>query len=119
MVVAVVVAVVLLGDGSDTRTVRFEVTAEGGEIGEIFYGINREPRMVGGPLPGAQAVQSPWSMEYEVAETARVVVLNAATLTPGGPVLTCRILVDGEVRSEHTKELAVVCDKSVDEIFAD
>jgi hypothetical protein len=119
VIVAAAAVVTVVLRGGENRTVRFEVTAEGGEIGEIIYGVTGEPHQVGGPLPGAKAVQSPWSLEYEVPEDARAVSLSASTLIADAPVLTCRILVDGKVRSEMTKKMGVVCDRPAEEILAD
>jgi uncharacterized protein YceK len=75
------------------KTARYEVSGDSGMANNVTYEINNGQQQ-------NNQVALPWSKEFTVGTGFQPLVLNAQNA--GGGSISCRILVDGSVVSEHT-----------------
>ena len=75
------------------KTVRYEVSSNSGAANNVTYMINNGEQQ-------DTNVTLPWSKEFTAGQGIQPLVLNAQNAGAGS--ISCRILVDGSVVSEHT-----------------
>ncbi len=75
------------------KTARYEVIGDSGAANNVTYEINNGQQQ-------DTKVALPWSKEFTIGQGFQPLVLNAQNA--GGGSISCRILVDGSVVSEHT-----------------
>ena len=76
----------------DPKVVEYEVFGDGGTVDVNYLDLEGKPQRVDG-------VSLPWSIRLETTEPSALAQVVAQGT---GSVLTCRILVDGELREERT-----------------
>ncbi|WP_197379256.1 MmpS family transport accessory protein [Mycolicibacterium mengxianglii] len=76
----------------DPKVVEYEVSGDGGTVDVNYLDLEGKPQRVDG-------VSLPWSIRLETTEPSALAQVVAQGT---GSVLTCRILVDGELREERT-----------------
>lgn len=88
------------------KTIRYEVTGDSGAAQNVTYMINQGEQQ-------ETKVTLPWSKEFTADQGFQVFVVNAQNTGSGS--ITCTILVDGNVISQHTSNgqyAVVVCSSS-------
>jgi hypothetical protein len=80
-------------DENAGKTIRYEVTGASGAALNVTYMINEGEQQ-------ETKVKLPWSKEFTADQGFQTFVVNAQNAGPGS--ITCKILVDGKVMSEHT-----------------
>lgn len=117
VVVAAVSLVVLLRDGG--HTVRFEVTSRDGNVNQILWGTEDGIQVLRRDQPGQSSLSTPWSQTLKLEKTTGKLVLNASVTLGATDEVTCRLLMDGEVKAQRTAPAGAACDADIATILRD
>ena len=80
-------------EGNAGKTARYEVSGSASVANNVTYEINNG-------MQQNNNVVLPWSKEFTIGKGFQPLVVNAQNA--GGGSISCRILVDGGVVSDHT-----------------